>query len=64
VHPLLNYLWRAIGIVSVMKPGTELQEVSPLWSQLWKAIESASLIELAMDSYRNCLRYEACHGEL
>jgi len=47
-----------------MKPGTELQEVSQLWSQLWKAIESASLIELAMDCYRNCLGYEACHGEL
>jgi hypothetical protein len=42
----------------------ELYEVSPLWSQLWRAIENVSVMESAMESYRKCLRYEVSYGEL
>jgi len=41
-----------------MEPAMELQEVSPLWSQLWTAAGRFSIMEPAMDSYRKCLHME------
>jgi len=47
VSPLWRKLWRVIGSA---------------WRNLWRAIESVSIVEKAIESYRECLRFGESYG--